>query len=108
MSCSTHVLDAANGAPAVGMDVRLEDLDGTVLSRATTDDDGRCPGLTDGLTLVAGPYRLRFETGAWFAQRATPTFYPRVELVFEVTDPDAHYHVPLLLSPFAFSTYRGS
>jgi len=108
VSCSTHVLDAANGAPAVGMDVRLEDLDGTVLCRATTDDDGRCPGLTDALTLVAGPYRLRFETGAWFAQRATPTFYPRVELVFEVTDPDAHYHVPLLLSPFAYSTYRGT
>jgi 5-hydroxyisourate hydrolase len=108
VSCSTHVLDAANGAPAVGLDVRLERLDGTVLTRATTDDDGRCPALTRGIDLTAGTYRLRFETGGWFAQSATPTFYPRVELVFEVTDPDAHYHVPLLLSPFAYSTYRGS
>jgi 5-hydroxyisourate hydrolase len=108
VSCSTHVLDAANGAPAAGLDVTLERLDGTVLRRATTDDDGRCPELSQGLEMGAGTYRLRFETGAWFAGRSTPTFYPMVELVFEVTDPDAHYHVPLLLSPFAYSTYRGS
>jgi 5-hydroxyisourate hydrolase len=108
VSCSTHVLDAANGAPAAGLDVRLESQDGTVLTETTTNDDGRCPALTEGHTLVAGTYRLCFETGAWFARSGTPTFYPRVELVFEITDPDAHYHVPLLLSPFAYSTYRGS
>lgn len=108
MSISTHVLDAAHGRPAAGMALRLERLDGTVVGNGTTDADGRCPGLTEGLTLESGGYRLRFETGDWFARTETPTFYPVVELVFEVTDPAAHHHVPLLLSPFAYSTYRGS
>jgi 5-hydroxyisourate hydrolase len=108
MTISTHVLDAANGAPAAGLDVSLEGLDGTALRSTSTNDDGRCPELAEGVDLAAGTYRLRFETGAWFARRGTPTFYPRVEIVFEITDPAAHYHVPLLLSPFAYSTYRGS
>jgi len=106
MSISTHVLDAVNGAPAQGLEVQLERLDGTVVGAGSTNGDGRCPALTEGLALDTGIYRMRFETGAWFAR--TPTFYPAVELVFEVTDPAAHYHVPLLLSPFAYSTYRGS
>jgi 5-hydroxyisourate hydrolase len=108
MSISTHVLDATRGRPAAGMALRLERLDGTVVGHGTTDDDGRCPELTGGLSLDSGGYRLRFETGDWFARTGTPTFYPVVELVFEVTDSAAHYHVPLLLSPFAYSTYRGS
>lgn len=108
MSISTHVLDAAHGRPAEAVAVRLEQEDGTLLGTGATNADGRCPDLTDGLVLEPGRYRLRFETGAWFAASSTPTFYPWVELVFEVTDPEAHYHVPLLLSPFAFSTYRGS
>ena len=108
MSISTHVLDAAHGTPAEAMAVRLERRDGEVIGTGTTDADGRCPELTEGLALEAGTYRLCFETGAWFARADTPTFYPGVELVFEVTDPAAHYHVPLLLSPFAYSTYRGS
>lgn len=108
MSISTHVLDATRGGPAEGMDLRLEREDGAVLGAGTTDADGRCPALTDGLVLEPGGYRLRFETGEWFASTDTRTFYPWVELVFEVTDPAGHYHVPLLLSPFAFSTYRGS
>lgn len=108
MSISTHVLDAAHGLPAAGMELRLEREDGTPVGSGTTDADGRCPGLTDALDLEAGRYRLRFETGEWFASRGTTTFYPWVEVVFEVTDPAAHHHVPLLLSPFAYSTYRGS
>lgn len=108
MSISTHVLDATHGRPAQGMDLRLEREDGVLLGTGTTDADGRCPDLTDGLDLEPGCYRLRFESGAWFARSGTPTFHPWVELVFEVTDPAAHYHVPLLLSPFAYSTYRGS
>jgi 5-hydroxyisourate hydrolase len=108
VSISTHVLDAVAGRPADGMALRLERAGGEAVGGGTTDDDGRCPELTAGLSLDAGRYRMIFETGAWFARRGTPTFYPLVELVFEVTDPAAHYHVPLLLSPFAFSTYRGS
>ena len=108
MSISTHVLDAVAGRPAVGMTLRLEGASGEPVGDGTTDHDGRCPELTAGLSLDTGSYRMVFDTGAWFARSGTPTFYPVVELVFEVTDPAAHYHVPLLLSPFAFSTYRGS
>jgi 5-hydroxyisourate hydrolase len=112
MSISTHVLDASLGRPAPGMDLTLDrwDEDGTwtTLATGSTDDDGRCPGLTADLDLDAGVYRLTFGTGDYFARVGTDTFYPVVELTFGVTDPGAHYHVPLLLSPFAFSTYRGS
>ena len=111
MTVSTHVLDAGHGTPAAGMRLRLERLEGgrpTPLRNGTTDSDGRCPELTEGLELAAGTYRLRFETGEWFARTSTPTFYPFVEIAFEVVDQTAHHHVPLLLSPFAFSTYRGS
>ena len=108
MSISTHVLDAVAGTPAEGVSLRLETADGAPVGTGITNADGRCPDLTDGLELTAGTYRLRFDTGAWFAQRDTVTFYPTVEVVFEVTDADAHHHVPLLLSPFAYSTYRGS
>lgn len=108
MSISTHVLDAAHGTPAAGMAVSLQRLDGTAVGSGITNADGRCPELTEGLSLEAAGYRMRFETGAWFARTATATFYPTVEIVFEVTDPAAHHHVPLLLSPFSYSTYRGS
>jgi 5-hydroxyisourate hydrolase len=108
MSISTHVLDAATGTPAEGMSLRLERADGSLVGKGLTNADGRCPDLTEGLEVEAGIYRLRFDTGAWFAERDISTFYPTVELAFEVTDASAHYHVPLLLSPFAYSTYRGS
>jgi len=108
MSISTHVLDAVAGAPAAGMSLRLERADGVLVGTGHTNADGRCPELTEGLELEAGTYRLSFDTGVWFADRETPTFYPTVDLTFEVLDPHGHYHVPLLLSPFAYSTYRGS
>jgi 5-hydroxyisourate hydrolase len=108
VTVSTHVLDAARGRPAQGVELRLEREDGEVLGRGTTNADGRCPELTDAVVLDVGRYRLRFETGAWFARTGTETFYPVVEVLFEVTDASAHHHVPLLLSPFAYSTYRGS
>ena len=108
MSISTHVLDAVAGAPAPDMSLRLERADGPLVGSGRTDADGRCPELTEGLELETGVYRLRFDTGAWFAARGVATFYPTVDIAFEVTDAAAHYHVPLLLSPFAFSTYRGS
>ena len=108
MSISTHVLDAVRGRPAEGLDLRLEQEDGAVVASGTTDADGRCPAMTEGLALEAGRYRMRFESGAWFARTGTETFYPWVEVVFEVVDAGAHHHVPLLLSPYAYSTYRGS
>ena len=107
MSVSTHVLDAVTGRPAEGLTVLLErsESDGwAVVSEGQTDADGRIKGLAPDT--AAGVYRATFETGAYFG--ATPTLYPQVVVVFEVVDAQAHHHVPLLLSPFAYSTYRGS
>ncbi|UQS25338.1 hydroxyisourate hydrolase [Amycolatopsis thermalba] len=104
MSLSTHVLDAARGRPAAGVVVRLERHDGQgwdLLAEARTDDDGRIRGWRTG----PGTHRLVFDTGGYLGPDA---FYPEAVVTFRVGDPDEHYHVPLLLSPFAFSTYRGS
>jgi 5-hydroxyisourate hydrolase len=107
---STHVLDAASGRPAAGVRVALDRRDGDAwvpLGGGVTDDDGRVRDLApEGLG--PGVHRLVFATGEWFAASGRTGFYPEVPVVFEITDPDGHYHVPLLLSPFAFSTYRGS
>ncbi|MFI6388144.1 hydroxyisourate hydrolase [Nonomuraea sp. NPDC050547] len=97
MSFSTHILNAATGRPAAGVPVRLE-RDGEVVAEGRTDDDGRIKGWNPG----RGVHRVVFDTGALSA------FYPEVVITFAVEDPDQHYHVPLLLSPFAYSTYRGS
>ena len=107
---TTHVLDAARGIPASGLEVTLEqraDATWTVLGRGRTDLDGRVNTLGPQ-ALPAGRYRVTFDTGAYFARQNTATFYPEVVVIVELTDPAAHYHVPLLLSPFAYSTYRGS
>jgi 5-hydroxyisourate hydrolase len=105
VSLSTHVLDATRGRPAAGVAVRLSGRDGP-LATGETDADGRCR-LVAG-ELAAGTYRLVFETGAYFAGNGTETFYPEVTVTFEIRDAAAHHHVPLLLSPWAYSTYRGS
>jgi 5-hydroxyisourate hydrolase len=105
MSVSTHVLDAVLGRPAAGVTVQLLNDRGLV-AEGTTDADGRCR-LTEEPT-AAGPHRLVFGTGPWFAGQDRETFWPEVVLSFAVTDPAEHHHVPLLLSPFAYSTYRGS
>ena len=105
VSVSTHVLDAVAGRPAAGIAVRLfagEDL----LAEGVTDRDGRCR-LTEDAT-GAGTHRLVFATGPWFAEQGREAFYPEVVLTFAVQEPAEHHHVPLLLSPFAYSTYRGS
>lgn len=107
---TTHVLDAAFGRPAAGVAVRLERVDGgfvDVLGEARTDDDGRARALGPE-RVPPGTYRLVFATGAWFASAGRTTFYPEVAVTFSVTDEQQHHHVPLLLSPFAYSTYRGS
>jgi 5-hydroxyisourate hydrolase len=94
---STHVLDTAEGRPAAGVPVTLLDVDGEVLAEATTDDDGRVASL--GGDLAAGTYRLRFATDG--------PFHPEVTIAFRVTA-DEHHHVPLLVSPYGYTTYRGS
>lgn len=107
---TTHVLDAARGRPAAGVRVRLERAEGDtweVLATEQTDRDGRCTTLGPH-RLDAGTYRLRFDTGAYFEERRQDAFYPEVVIAFRLSDAGQHYHVPLLLSPFAYSTYRGS
>jgi hydroxyisourate hydrolase len=104
---TTHVLDAASGRPAVGVAVRLEDMDGTVLGSGSTDDDGRIKNLVPG-PVAPGNYRLIFDTAAYHESVGTQGFYPEVIISFTVTDQRQHHHVPLLLAPFAYSTYRGS
>ncbi len=108
---STHVLDAAAGCPARGIAVTLERLDAAAwvpVSAGATGPDGRLTGLAGPGPLRAASYRLTFDVRAYYAATGTPAFYPQVVVVFEVADPAQHYHVPLLLSPFAYSTYRGS
>jgi 5-hydroxyisourate hydrolase len=105
VSVSTHVLDSVLGRPAAGVAVRL--LAGEELvAEGVTDADGRCR-LAEGTT-AAGAHRLVFATGPWFADQGRDTFYPEVVLTFDVREPSEHHHVPLLLAPFAYSTYRGS
>ena len=105
MSVSTHVLDSVLGRPAAGIAVRLLVGD-DVVAEGVTDADGRCR-LTEEAT-AAGTHRLVFATGPWFAGQDRATFYPEVVLTFDVREPAEHHHVPLLLAPFAYSTYRGS
>jgi 5-hydroxyisourate hydrolase len=111
MSISTHVLDTARGRPAAGEPVTLsvQGPDGwSEVGRGTTDGDGRIGSLLPAGAPAAGStFRLRFEVGGYFATRGEATFYPYVEVVFTPHD-DGHYHVPLLVSPFGYSTYRGS
>lgn len=107
---TTHILDTSSGRPAADVQVELHAKNNgewSQIASGTTDDDGRIRDLGPA-QLDTGVYRLRFETGPYFAHQGTPTFFPEVTLCFEITDADQHYHVPLLLSPFAYSTYRGS
>ncbi|SIR81087.1 hydroxyisourate hydrolase [Williamsia sterculiae] len=103
---STHVLDAVRGAPVVGLTVTLQPSDGAAPVAVDTDDDGRIPDF--GVTMTPGDHRLTFDTGEWFSANGIDGFYPEVVIVFTVRDPARHHHVPLLLSPYAYSTYRGS
>jgi 5-hydroxyisourate hydrolase len=106
MTLSTHVLDAVTGTPATGVPVTLLDSDGAVLADAATDTDGRITGL--GTDVGTGVYRLRFDTASYFAAKGITGFYPEIVIAFEITDATEKYHVPVLLSPYAYSTYRGS
>lgn len=101
---TTHVLDTAAGKPAAGISVRFERQDGTVLAEGKTDDDGRIRDLGPD-TLDPGVYRLVFDTQSYLGPEA---FFPEVTIALRILDGTSHHHVPVLLSPFAYSTYRGS
>lgn len=112
MGISTHILDTSRGRPAAAVAVTLSALGGgapEVWTRAETDADGRVKVLVPAdRTLVAGAYRLEFDVASYFGRLGVDAFYPRATIDFLVKDPSQHFHVPLLLQPFGFSTYRGS
>lgn len=110
---TTHVLDLTTGSPAKNMCVRLEvhraDRGWVKLAERNTDAEGRARDLLAvGSALDAGHYRLTFETFEYFRARGDTAFFPEVQIAFEIRDPTQHYHVPLLLSAYGYSTYRGS
>lgn len=104
---TAHVLDSTIGTPAQNIDVQLFTDAGERIASATTNQDGRVPELGPE-TLEAGDYRIIFHTGAYFSARGQDHFHPYVTIDFTVKATEKHYHIPLLLSPFAYSTYRGS
>ncbi|WP_022870480.1 hydroxyisourate hydrolase [Yaniella halotolerans] len=104
---TAHILDASLGTPAPGVTITLQRDDNTEIAQAVTNADGRVPELGPE-TLEAGVYRITFGTGEYFSSRNVETFYPSVIVNFTVEPGQKHYHIPLLLSPFAYSTYRGS
>ncbi len=109
---STHVLDLRLGQPAAGVAVQLERMDAGggwhTLASGSTNDDGRAADLLSEGELKAGVHRLLFDVGSYFAAQKIEHFYPQVTVEFVVSDPTRPHHVPLLLSPFGYSTYRGS
>ncbi|TAN31675.1 hydroxyisourate hydrolase [bacterium] len=111
MSISTHVLDTMRGLPAAGLEVSLSrrEADGgwTVVGRAVTDAEGRIRELAHD-EIDAGEYRLEFATRPYFERSGLDAFYPEVAVVFNLEDPGAHLHVPLLLSPYGYTTYKGT
>ena len=108
---TTHVLDTSLGRPAAGVPICLEFRRGGKWVRVgdgTTDEDGRLRSLTGDGSVPRGSYRITFDTGAYFRASEREAFFPQVTIEFDVRDGAQHYHVPLLLSPFGYSTYRGS
>lgn len=109
---STHILDTSRGRPAAGISVKLEILNAgegwSLLSEGVTDSDGRIKEFILGEELGAGTHRLLFSVGKYFESLNQPAFYPEVAVTFLIDSATEHYHVPLLINPFGYSTYRGS
>ena len=108
---TSHVLDTSRGKPAAGIAIVLETFTNSewrVIGRATTNLDGRVTDLLSEGKCTTGIYRLTFETAAYFRTQGEKCFYPSVAIQFEIENSTEHYHVPLLLSPYGYSTYRGS
>ena len=107
---TTHVLDTSLGKPAAGLKIVLDHHSSgewKTIGHGMTDDDGRIGDLLEG-AIAKGHYRLTFNTANYFELQNVKGFYPQVQIDFEIDNPDQHYHVPLLLNPFGYSTYRGS
>jgi len=108
---TTHILDTTKGKPAQGVTIILyqqENNEWKQIAQGTTNNDGRIPDLLNKDALLAfGAYKMKFETSTYFGLQSIQTFYPYVEIVFSITT-NEHYHVPLLLNPYGYSTYRGS
>ena len=106
---STHILDTTLGQPARNVMVKLFNHAGQLLAEAKTNQDGRVTSDAFGLQdIQVGDYCLEFATQAYFEQQALSTFFPKAVIHFSITHAEQHYHIPLLISPFAYSTYRGS
>lgn len=108
---TAHILDTTKGRPAAGVQVILfqqQDNDWREITRATTDGNGRIPRLLQADRILEnGFYKMKFLTGQYFDQYSLQTFYPYINIIFEISSPE-HYHIPLLVSPFGYTTYRGS
>jgi len=109
---STHILDLVRGKAASGVPVKLESQDASgnwqALASSVTDSDGRCAQLLRDPALPPGLYRLRFDTAAYFTAQQTESLYPMIEVTFQVREGQTHFHIPLLLSPNGYTTYRGT
>ena len=109
---TTHILDVSRGQPAVDVAITLyqqRDVDWTIIGSGRTNTDGRIVDLIKSdITLAAGIYRIHFDTASYFTMVGDPVFYPWADVVFNISADGQHYHIPLLLSPFGHSTYRGS
>ncbi|XP_078066839.1 5-hydroxyisourate hydrolase isoform X2 [Mustelus asterias] len=108
---TTHILNTAQGVPAAHVAVsvsRVEDKSWREIARRVTNSDGRCPGLLTSETFVPGTYKMKFATEEYWQSLKMASFYPYIEVVFNISDASQKYHIALLLSPFSYSTYRGS
>ncbi|XP_072236570.1 5-hydroxyisourate hydrolase isoform X2 [Leuresthes tenuis] len=110
---TTHVLNTASGNPGSNMSLKLYRQDSSanawhLITTGTTNNDGRCPGLITPQLFTSGVYKMHFETAQYWASIGETSFYPYVEIVFTINDPGQKYHIPLLLSRFSYTTYRGS
>ena len=104
---TTHILDLVTGRPSSGVRVALF-FEGEQIARSETDDDGRIASWNSEFRLERGSYRLEFDVGPWFRSLGRETFYEEIQIAFLVNNVEEHFHVPLLLSPHGYSTYRGS
>lgn len=111
MGLSTHILDTALGRPAANVSLTLSQLAGhtwQAVGSGETDADGRCKTLLGDHPLAAATYKIHFATATYFAAQQLSSLYPYVEIVFTITDPSQHHHIPLLLTANGYTTYRGS